>query len=307
MKPLIPYGLVTVTEVCNNDCSFCDVGLSRKGYKHRDPAQIRVQLGLMRDKGVKQVAFTGGEPTLHPAIVDLVRHAQELGFTTIRMYSHGRELERRGLFEPLLKAGLNQIMISLFGPNAEMHDRASGVAGSYPETLRGISLAAASGIHLVVNAPVTSVNQTALVDYLDVLDEVASPETIWQLSDLFPTTQVLREPEIHANYVELAPSLQDALTEATARGRKFLLQEFPLCVLFPFHTDAKEFGHWGRVMFEVADKRRPLGLWQSPPWTSPDRYYPAACKGCSVKSYCLGVAKSYRAAYGEKTPFIRRF
>jgi MoaA/NifB/PqqE/SkfB family radical SAM enzyme len=293
------YGLISITDVCNNDCEFCDLGKSRKGARHRKYEQIRKQMEALRERGVSRVALTGGEPTLHPDLLGMVSYAKSIGFSHIRMYTHGRALRRNNLMGRLLDAGLTHLMISLFGPDKSMHEEASGDIGSYEETISGIEVAARADVHLVVNCPVTSINVHALKDYLNVLDRYASPDTIWQLSDLYPTSKVLRDPQIHADYGIMMPILDAALTEATIRGRRFLLQEFPLCTVFPWHTDAKELGWWNRIQFLIGDWKRPDSLWSSRPWVAPHRFYTASCDKCTYRNQCLGIPNSYAEVHPD--------
>jgi molybdenum cofactor biosynthesis enzyme MoaA len=293
------YGLISVTDVCNNDCEFCDLGKTRKGARHRPYEQIQKQLEALRDREVTRVALTGGEPTLHPRLLDIVSQARSIGFDHIRIYTHGRSLRRNRLIDRLIDAGLTHLMISLFGPDKAMHEEASGDVGSYEETISGIEVAASADVHLVVNCPVTSINVRALGSYLDVLDRHAATDTIWQLSDLYPTSKVLRDPQIHADYHEMIPIMNAALTEATIRGRHFLLQEFPLCTLFPWHADAKELGWWNRIQFLIGDWKRPDSLWSSRPWVAPHRFYTQACEGCTYRGQCLGIPNSYAEAHPD--------
>ncbi|HZU86826.1 MAG TPA: radical SAM protein, partial [Anaerolineaceae bacterium] len=62
--------------------------------------------------GIPHVIFTGGEPTLRPDLVDLVRHAQELGQVT-GLLTSGARLTEKDYLHHLLDAGLDHILLTL--------------------------------------------------------------------------------------------------------------------------------------------------------------------------------------------------
>ena len=71
-----PLVWLELTRRCNLACPHCyiDGGKPRSG--EMPTARWHTLLDEIADMGVWAVAFTGGEPTLHPAFVDLVRHAR---------------------------------------------------------------------------------------------------------------------------------------------------------------------------------------------------------------------------------------
>ena len=82
---------VEITRRCNNRCPYCDqpkLGLSEANASERDmpAAQFTVLLDDLARDGVEAVALGGGEPTLHPALPDLLTavHRRDLraGLTT---------------------------------------------------------------------------------------------------------------------------------------------------------------------------------------------------------------------------------
>lgn len=298
-------GLISITDVCQNDCVFCGLGKHNKAAVHRPLEQIRNQIDKIYQSGVNRIAFTGGEPTIHPKIIDMVSYASSLGFEYIRIYTHGRNLPKRNLLEDLVSAGLSHIMISLFGPDEQTHNHVAG-ANAYKETLNGIIKASSSSLDIVINTPVTDANHKILPNYIDLLNDITHEQSIWQLSDLFPTTEVIKTPAVHAEYNELKKHLNIALTEATINKREFLLQEFPLCITFPWHANAKELGYWGKLTLLLGDEKDPDSIRKALPWVAPERFYHDDCHKCGYKKQCLGIPTSYYNHYAD-TSFVSPF
>src|SRR5207244_6533224 len=69
-----------VTDRCNLDCAYCtEYDNSRP---HPSLADLKKWIRKIRDLGTMRIALVGGEPLMHPDIVELVRYCRELGFAT---------------------------------------------------------------------------------------------------------------------------------------------------------------------------------------------------------------------------------
>lgn len=66
---------------CNLRCTFCYAGFpeARQVLPVADAVAL---IAALRRAGTDKVTFVGGEPTLHPHLAELVRHAHGLGLTT---------------------------------------------------------------------------------------------------------------------------------------------------------------------------------------------------------------------------------
>jgi cyclic pyranopterin phosphate synthase len=73
-------------------------------------------LAMLRDRlDTRNVHFTGGEPTLHPALDSLIAQATTMGHT-LNITSNGEN--GAAVMEDCAKAGLKRINLSVFGTNA---------------------------------------------------------------------------------------------------------------------------------------------------------------------------------------------
>jgi MoaA/NifB/PqqE/SkfB family radical SAM enzyme len=165
-----PRATVNVTYVCNNDCVFCAVG-PRTGVTEHPPKQKQEQeLDRLRARGVRAIDFDGGEPTLHPEFVPLLRHARALGFDHIGVTTNGRMCFYEKYAGQLVRSGLTSLDFSVHGPDAATHGAQVGVAEAFDQTVAGIR-------HCVRLAPagVTLGMSTTLTrDNLGRLDETAA-------------------------------------------------------------------------------------------------------------------------------------
>src|SRR5215467_1334041 len=98
-----------VTDRCNLDCAYCtEYDNSRP---HPSIEDLKKWVRKIRELGTMRIALVGGEPLMHPNIVELVRYCRELGFAT-SLTTNGFLLTRE-LVQQLEDAGLQVMQISV--------------------------------------------------------------------------------------------------------------------------------------------------------------------------------------------------
>src|SRR3954467_11851534 len=100
---------IYLTDRCNLDCSYCtEYDNSRPHPKLED---LKIWIRKIRELGTMRIALVGGEPLLHPDVVEIVRYCRELGFAT-SLTTNGFLLTRK-LLGKLEEAGLQVMQISV--------------------------------------------------------------------------------------------------------------------------------------------------------------------------------------------------
>ena len=98
-----------LTDKCNLDCSYCTEYDNSK--PHPKLEDLKLWIRKIRDLGTMRIALVGGEPLLHPNVVEIVRYCRELGFAT-SLTTNGFLLTRK-LLKELEEAGLQVMQISV--------------------------------------------------------------------------------------------------------------------------------------------------------------------------------------------------
>lgn len=153
---------VSVTNVCNATCDFCNFAHDKGFVKHRvflDAARWQEALGILHERAlVRFVTFMGGEPLLHPKLPDLARAALALGVQPT-FVTNGFNLPDR--LAPMLDAGVGTVFVSIDAADAETHERNRGLKGVIERIRAATATMAARGV-----VPIASVAMTRLVpDY----------------------------------------------------------------------------------------------------------------------------------------------
>ncbi len=162
--------IVNLTYECNNNCRFCAIG--KRDKKKLDYEIVCAFLEKYRGEGVKLADFDGGEPTLHPDLLEIIGTAREMGYERINVTTNGRRLADRGTTARLLLSGITDLLVSIHGHNAEVHDYHTTHPGSFDESLRGLRNAVRlkpDRIDLGVNTTLTKVNAPHLEEFAELL------------------------------------------------------------------------------------------------------------------------------------------
>ena len=162
---------VALTYGCNNACPHCYNELNRFDMPSLSLADWFRVLDKLAEIGVPHLILTGGEPTLHPDLPAIIRHADALGLI-VGMNTNGRRLSHAPTMAALAEAGLNHVQITLETHEAAIHDAMVGAPGAFAQTVRGIENALASGVHTITNSTLTRRNYQDAVGIVEFLHDL---------------------------------------------------------------------------------------------------------------------------------------
>jgi molybdenum cofactor biosynthesis enzyme MoaA len=136
-----------ITEACNFSCPYCR-GLDASIYGDRRQKQLsldEIKQNIdywCQNEPLENIRFSGGEPTLHKNIVEIVAYAKSKGIKRIAISSNGSS--KWELYQQLIDAGCNDFSISLDACCSTTGDKmAGGVYGAWEKVVENIKLISA--------------------------------------------------------------------------------------------------------------------------------------------------------------------
>ncbi|NNH71003.1 radical SAM protein [Nocardia uniformis] len=137
-----------LTERCQLSCTHCyaDSGPTKSHGTMTTGDWLKV-IDDAADIGVREIQFIGGEPTLHPALPELIRHASARGIAT-EVYSNLVRI-RADIWDTLVEYGV-QLATSYYSDQPEQHTLITGNALAHKRTTENIRKAIALGIPIRV-------------------------------------------------------------------------------------------------------------------------------------------------------------
>jgi radical SAM protein with 4Fe4S-binding SPASM domain len=136
--------LVQIDERCNLHCAHCFVSATRAGASMPFESIVQVLIPRLVGCRVERVTLTGGEPTIHPRFIAVVRAfracGMEVGFCTNATTLSSEEIEQ------LAGIGGVHANVSLDGFRPESHGKFRGDRDSFHTTVDTVRRLAAAGL-----------------------------------------------------------------------------------------------------------------------------------------------------------------
>ena len=163
--------VIELTDRCNLNCRHCPDG--RHGGRTNLPLGVIERIVQeARPCGFEEFAFTGGEPTLHPAFEDILRLVSTDGYSW-GMVTNGLNFPS---IYPNLRPWLSRlaaITFSLDGASEKTHDALRG-RGAYRRVLQAISVCAVTGLPFTINMVLTRDNQHEIEAMAELASQLAA-------------------------------------------------------------------------------------------------------------------------------------
>lgn len=156
--------IVEITDRCNLPCSVCLASATAKGAQMSCEQVLHALRALLDAEGhAVPLQFAGGEPTLHPELLNIVRSARALGFGKMEIDSNGLLLARDpALAVELRAAGLTGVYLQMDGLAAAEHEFIRG-RDLVAEKMQAIANCRDAGLQIVLSVTVVpGVNDQSL-------------------------------------------------------------------------------------------------------------------------------------------------
>ena len=175
---------------CNMKCDFCfatfkdiPAGFLPQGHLGREDSMSVVE--SLAEAGFSKINFAGGEPTLCPWLIDLIRRAKQLGLTT-SVVTNGSRISDE--WTSSASMSLDWAALSVDSVNQETLLRAGRTTRTGPmsrrDYLRAIDILKRHNIRVKINTVVTKANLEE--DLTDFIIE-ARPER-WKVLQVLPVS-----------------------------------------------------------------------------------------------------------------------
>ena len=267
--------LLQINYRCNANCVFCEVPVEFKdGSKEKLFKDILGELQEKR-KDFDAVCITGGEPTIHPKIFDILKYAKkECSYKRIRLESNGLMLSYKEFIDRLVECGVDHFQISFQTIDEEEYDKITRVKNSFKLVMKGIENIKAAKKPVSVNIVAHKYNYRFLPKVAEAL--INRGIVAIRISSHNPFD--VKKTDSAITFTEVIPYIKEALIKAKDMGFKPIkIGDFPDCVVKKINNDVKN----NNVHSILKTK-------------------PNKCKNCMHHDSCKGVWASYLKLFGEE-------
>jgi MoaA/NifB/PqqE/SkfB family radical SAM enzyme len=272
--------IINVTYRCNNRCTFCAVG--NRAQHDGDFKSQCAALVEYRGRGVTMADFDGGEPTLYPDLIRLIRFARRIGYERVNVTTNGRMCFYEDYARTLTRSGLTTLLFSVHGPDAQTHARQVGVHEAFDQTCTGIRNAlrvAPGAVEMGMNVTITRGNSEQLADMARLAWDLGLRWMNLQFLTPFGRATTLINPDTAA-----AARVAMRVIDEWRDRMKFQVINLPYCFM-PGYEDllTGDLMKLQRHMFFVNNER--VNLFE---YLRERRRHEEACHGCPHKIFCGG-------------------
>jgi len=237
-----PKYWVRLTRVCNNNCVFCLDKAAQNGTS-MPLSEIKNQLKQGRKQGFKKLILSGGEPTLHPDYLEIVKFGKDIGYDDIQTVTNGRMFAYKDFLEKAVENGLTETTLSIHGHTKKLYEKQSGIKDSYEQVLAGLTNVLNSK-KLIVNVDIVinKINYKYLEKIIRFLINLGVKE--FDLLQVVPfgaawenKNKVFYDPRACLSYLHKAFALQEEFPQLyiwTNRLPAFCLEGFEELIQHPF-------------------------------------------------------------------------
>lgn len=293
---------IQLGHLCNNRCVFCVSGQETAFGRARplDTEPILTEIRSAYAAGHRKITLLGGEPTLQPGFLDILRETVRVGFEEIVLFTNGVKTARAAFVDEILATGGRfTFRFSLQGATEEAHERTTRKDGSFARLVQSMHHVHARGQKLTVNMCVVQSNYESVDAFPALLLPLGASQL--HLDMVRPLDAGVRS---EAEFAAMIPRYSDMvgplerMIAGFPQGFDVNIGNLPYCIsphLAPFiHHDGE------KTMTIAVDGEKTL----SKPWDKylvkrRDKSKPEACKQCVFDARCSGVFEKYRELYGD--------
>ena len=284
---------------CNNNCRFC-LNVNKRNLNNKNTEQVKQEMLLARKQNSDYLELIGGEPSIRSDIIDLIQFAHKLKFNNVVMATNGRLFSYKKFAAKIIKAGLTDLIFSIHGHNAELHDFLTQSKGSFKQMLKGIKNVRSLGLKRIgTNTIIVKFNYKELEKIGKLILKLGFKNSEFIFVD--PTYGAAYD-----NFIKFvpkislaAPYIKKCLDLARNKNFHWVIRYVPLCYFADYLDQISELQetitfhtkHFAPDFFnlDVEDSRKKIA-----------RTKTKKCANCRLYKQCEGIWKEYIKHYGDK-------
>lgn len=291
---------IQLGHLCNDRCVFCvSARLTREGQAPLMAFDVLAeQIRAAHAAGRRRILFLGGEPTIQPVFLDVVKLAVDLGFERIGIFSNGSKLggDNDLLDRILATGGRFEWRFSVQGATREAHERTTGRKGGFDQVLRAIARVRERGQRATVNVCLVQQNCESVDGYGQLLGPLGITQLHLDVLNPHDTGNMSDEElaGIMPRHSDAAPALE-RLVRTFPPDVELSIGSLPFCAA-PAAAPWIHHDHipmWTVSVAETGALKQPRFLARSNDKVKPDR-----CRDCVFDERCTGVFSAYARKFG---------
>jgi len=245
-----------LTRTCNNQCIFClDSGNHNGEFFNYNKLCQKIRKAYNSKTDTKQrIILSGGEPTIHPDYLDIIAYSKQAGFDKVQTITNGRMFYYKKFAKLTKNNGLDEVTFSLHGHNDELHDKLTGITGSFYQSVEGLKNALALDFIVNVDIVVNKMNYLYLFDIVQFFHEIGVSE--FDLLTIMPYGRAWDENfnQLFYDLAELKPIFEKVLNYGQQNDLVIWFNRFPVSYFEDHENFLKDIDK--KLYYEIFSERQ---------------------------------------------------
>ena len=289
----IPYTVIfELTRKCNLNCQHC-YATPKKGRKELTTSEIKSAINQLKNLGALFITFTGGDPTVNPDFIDILRYASDKNLA-IQIFSNGVSFNEK-MVDELCSLNVFHVGVSVYGATANTHDTITRVQGSWQRTVNACIRLKERGIFVVFKFVIMSLNSHEANEMAYMSDKLGIPCKID--AKMKPRDDIMHDPlTLQLNNYKLKHIYKAYKKDHIAAKKINSSMIYLACVMGRSLLTINTYGD----VFPCVQVPIPAGniryttitdIWKNSPFLQEVRKFPRkekihGCPECGVREYC---------------------
>ncbi|MFA5176141.1 MAG: radical SAM protein [Candidatus Nanoarchaeia archaeon] len=188
-----------LTNICVSKCSFCNIWKQKKKIIVDKDKAIKT-IDCLADLGVRFITLTGGEPLLHPNIIDFTKRCTKRGIVTAILDADPRLFTKEKV-EELKKAGLDYACISIDHYTDEIEYKSRKIKDLLFHIKNAVELLKKNKIKTIASILISNYNHTELKKLFEKCNDIGFDN----IAINYPEHSLSTVYELGGNMVRLTP------------------------------------------------------------------------------------------------------
>ncbi|EEB74514.1 radical SAM/SPASM domain-containing protein [Thermococcus sp. AM4] len=172
------------TNMCNFRCQHCYQRADKPLASELSLEEKLMLVDQLDKAGVAAVAISGGEPTIHPHFLRIVKELSSRGIHT-SVATNGWTFAKKEELEKAVKAGIKYVEVSVDSAKPEKHDKFRGIPGAWEHAVKALENAVELGISHGMATIMDKETYQEIDDILDLAESIGVRRVIF--FNLVPT------------------------------------------------------------------------------------------------------------------------
>jgi MoaA/NifB/PqqE/SkfB family radical SAM enzyme len=236
---------------------------------------VATEITKAKDAGFRNIDFYGGEPLTYPFITNAIALANKLSLSCFLATNATKFKSQKFTHDFFNNVRIKELRTTLHSHHPGIHDRITGIKGSYQNTIKGIlNILRARKTSVNVNVVINSLNYKKLPETADfILNLKVNSATF---SGLIFEGALLNNPWLYVDLDKVRPLLLEAFKKCQSSMLGVRLIKLPACILGKNERKPR------RLVREINPKLIKLH----------------SCKRCSYDKICPGIDCYQVSAFG---------